>query len=200
MKKLIFSSIIMLSILPLFAQQQGIFKDTRDGKEYKTVVIATQTWLAENLAFKPAEGVYWAYDNNQINIPKYGYLYNWETAKNVCPDGWFLPSDSDWTILVKALGGDSIAGGKLKAITDWKPDANGEATNQSGFNGLPAGCHGDMNDYYFRIGEDAYFWSSTRGGSEDASYRGLHFSNGAVARSTDGRAGGFSVRCLKIGK
>ena len=69
--------------------------------------------MAENLAYEASEGC-WAYDNNKNNVRKYGYIYDWETAKNVCPDGWHLPSDKEWFELTEYLGGLNVAGGKLR--------------------------------------------------------------------------------------
>ena len=79
------------------------FIDSRDGKTYETVTLGNQTWMTENLAYKPSEGKYWAYDNSNANISSYGYLYDWETSKKVCPEGWHLPSKGDWTELEKYL-------------------------------------------------------------------------------------------------
>ena len=109
--------------------------DKRDGKTYKTVKIGTQEWMAENLAYKPSSGNYWAYDDDNSNVAKYGYLYDWETAKKVCPSGWHLPSDEEWTTLTDYLGGEDVAGTKMKSTSGWKEDGNG--TNESGFSALP---------------------------------------------------------------
>jgi uncharacterized protein (TIGR02145 family) len=104
---------IVFIALSSLAQEAGTFTDPRDGKTYNTIKIGTQTWMAENLAYKAGNGC-WAYDDNPENVAKYGYLYYYETAKTVCPEGWHLPGDMEWNILVKYLGGDKVAGGKLK--------------------------------------------------------------------------------------
>jgi hypothetical protein len=82
--------------------------DRRDGKYYRTVKIGNQVWMAENLAFNYGSGC-WAYDNNLSNVTKYGYLYNWETAKNACPAGWHLPSKSEFETLLNNVGGAGSA-------------------------------------------------------------------------------------------
>jgi uncharacterized protein (TIGR02145 family) len=94
-----------------FTQEQGRFTDARDGKTYKTIKIGSQVWMAENLAFKADNGI-WSYENPSGSI--FGYLYTWDAAIHSCPVGWHLPADADWTCLVKFLGTNTIAGGKLK--------------------------------------------------------------------------------------
>ena len=75
--------------------------------------------MAENLAYETSNGS-WEYYSNSAD--KYGRLYNWETAKNVCPTGWHLPTDTEWTTLTNYLGGKEVAGEKLKSSTGWKLD------------------------------------------------------------------------------
>ena len=114
--------------------------DSRDGKSYKTVKIGDQVWMAENLAFEPSSGIYWVYNNDKTNVPKYGYLY-WETALEVCPTAWHLPTDSEWTVLEDYLGGYELAGQKMKSTSG---SLDGDVINESGFNALPGG----MKTYY----------------------------------------------------
>ena len=85
--------------------ETGSFTDQRDGKIYKTVKIADHWILAENFAYKPDTGNFWVYEDNESNIALYGYLYDWETAMNITPDGWHLPSRDEWDEVRKALGG-----------------------------------------------------------------------------------------------
>jgi uncharacterized protein (TIGR02145 family) len=138
-KYLLLTVVVLNIAMCSMAQMAGTFKDSRDGKTYKTVKIGTQTWMANNLAFKASSGCC-AYDNNKNNVAIYGYLYNWETAKNVCPTGWHLPSDEEWTTLITNTGGVYTAGTKLKeaGIKHWA-EPNTGATNQSGFTALPGG-------------------------------------------------------------
>ena len=92
-------TIVILNIaISSTGQVNGTFKDPRDGKIYKTLLIGTQTWMAENLAWKTESGCF-AYDNNESNVKTYGYLYNWETATKACPSGWHLPSKKNGQFL-----------------------------------------------------------------------------------------------------
>jgi uncharacterized protein (TIGR02145 family) len=195
MKKTVLNLVFILAIINLFAQQTGTFKDTRDGKVYKTVKIGNQLWFAENLSYKANSGC-WAYNNDETNVPKYGRLYNWETSKNVCPSGWHLPSDAEWTKLSDYLGGDNIAGGKMKTNTDWQYDANSNASNESSFSALPAG--GRDNDGSFDLfSSPGLFWTSTTRDNENVWIRNLNYKTGTLYKLAFDPAFGLSVRCLK---
>jgi uncharacterized protein (TIGR02145 family) len=146
----------------------------------------------------------WSYYNNDAaNNAKYGKLYNWYAVspttngnKNVCPSGWHVPTDAEWTILTEYLGG-GVAGGKMKEIgtTSWI-SPNTDATNTSLFTGLPGGSRFSFG-FYFNVGLHGYWWSSTENSANNAWYRGLFSLGGDAYRDNDGKSAGFSVRCLR---
>src|SRR5690554_5745112 len=192
-----------------FTTQEGssgsTFTDPRDGKVYQTVTIGNQEWMAENLAYEPSSGNYWAYDNNNSNVETYGYLYDWETACDVCPDGWHLPTDAEWTELTDYLGEN--AGGKLKATgtieagTGLWYDPNTGATNETGFTALPGGYRYGYATFG-GVGSTGYWWSATEGDASTAwhrsmSYGSMSYGSSNVYRYDASKELGFSVRCLR---
>ena len=156
--------------------------------EYKSIKIGTQTWMTENLAYKANSGC-WAYDNDMATVRKYGYLYNWQTAKKVCPSGWHLPTDAEWTTLINYLGGESDAGGKLKSATGW------DGTNESGFTALPAGCF--VGGKFVFLGNTANFWTATEELAPVAWLRFLAKGSSEVRRQSTSKTDGLSIRCIK---
>jgi uncharacterized protein (TIGR02145 family) len=193
---------------------------TFDGYTYASIVLGNgQEWMAENLRTTtyangdPIPNVTdntqwtslttgaWAHYNNdnQYENP-YGKLYNWYTVadtRNVCPTGWHVPADAEYALLTDYLGGESIAGGKMKStgIQYWT-SPNTDATNESGFSGLPGGylfSDGAFNS----IGGYGYWWSSSEYDTSVAWCRGLEYYNSLVGRASDNKNIGFSVRCLR---
>ena len=152
--------------------------------------------MAENLNYLTSSGS-WCYDDNSSNCAKYGRLYNWETAQKVCPDGWHLPSDAEWTQLTNYLGGESVAGGKLKetGTIHWNSPNTG-ATNESGFTALPGGFRGSSGAFNC-LGEDANIWSATEYFGSEACYCCLTFHFSDMELSAYYKTNGFSVRCVK---
>jgi len=151
------------------------FKDTRDGKTYKTTKIGNQVWMAKNLNYNANDSK--CYNNNEANCDKYGRLYNWNTAKNVCPSGWHLPSDEDWNVLWKLTytGCDYrdsnciTAGKKLKAKSGWGGWQNsGNGLDIYGFSALPGG-YGYSGDKFMSADGKGYWWSSSEDGWFNAS-------------------------------
>lgn len=182
-----------------YAQEAGTFTDERDGHVYKTVKIDTLVWMAENLAYKTNSGSFTP-GNDENNVAIYGRLYIWEVAQNVCPSGWHLPSDAEWTQLTDYLGGKSTAGGKMKETGNahWYMPNSG-ATDSLGFSALPGGFgHNDGNSFG-SVMIEAYFWSSTENQKfkTDAWYRKLTFNGENINRSTNGKNWAYSVRCIK---
>ncbi len=141
-----------------FGENAGVYTDMRDGKDYLTIKIGDQVILAENFAFKPAGEGCQIYNDYQKNIVKYGYLYDWNTAKSIAPNGWHLPSKAEWETLYKLLGGDDklvydqiIKGGRSGL------DAVFAGYNQGGFKGL-----GEMADFWSSTpSEDQFVWTFT---------------------------------------
>lgn len=188
-----------------FTTLEGI-TDHRDGKVYKTVKIGNQEWMSENLAYKPSIGNYYAYHNYNSNVEIYGYLYDWETAMNVCPTGWHLPSDEEWEELEMALGmsqGDDTdwegtnEGSKLAGNADlWRIGAlvNDEDFGTSGFTALPSGFWAWG---YSSVGSSGGWWSATETNTDFAIGRKLHFNHSHVIWFGDLKVLGFSVRCLR---
>lgn len=170
----------------------GIFTDPRDQKTYKYVTIGKQVWMAENLAYEPSNGKYWAYGNDEGKVAKYGYLYDWQTAKNVCPTGWHLPSDAEWDQLTGFVG--SNKGTKLKAKSGWS--SNGNGTDDYGFSALPGGYR-YANGTFGYIGYEGYWWSSTEYGPDIVGTRYMRYNYGTVSRSHLSKSWGFSVRCVR---
>jgi len=198
-----------------------------DGNTYNTVQIGTQCWTKENLrvtkyrdgsiipldesgGISGKEGVItWTrntgartvYANSSANFDTYGYLYNWYAVadkKGICPIGWHVPSDVEWSLLTSFLGGDSVAGGKMKTIgtVNWQSPNTG-ATNESGFSALPGGFR--LNDIFVNIKLNAYFWTTTENNNTFAWYRGLdyYYGKGVDRRDNLGKPFGVSIRCLK---
>jgi len=178
-----------------YGQETGSFTDARDGKVYKTVKIDDQEWMGENLAFKTESGC-WVYDNIKDYVQTHGYLYSWETATKVCPDGWRLPSMQDWWYLSTYLGGDDPSGGKLKetGTSSWKSPNTG-ATNSSGFTALSSGRSGDKALEY--IGYKTFFWTSEDDDDYNSWCRGLDSSKGEFFLYQVEKKNGYSVRCIK---
>jgi uncharacterized protein (TIGR02145 family) len=188
-----------------------------DGNVYGTVVIGTQTWMAENLKttrYRDGSSIPYVLDNNtwsglsggawcyfnhdNSNNALYGKLYNWyavDDARNLCPAGWHVPTDAEWTTMDNFLGGVSVAGGKMKAVSGLWSNPNLGATNESGFSGLPGGSRAS-NGIFFNIGRYGNWWSSSEI-SVAAFSRGLSYDNADSGRSSNYNSNGFSVRCLK---
>lgn len=181
----------------------GTFRDSRDGKTYKTVKIGNQTWMAENLAYKASSGC-WAYDNNSSNVSKYGYLYDWETAKKVCPAGWHLPTDDEWKTLEQCLemsisdandtGQRGSIGYKFKSTSGW--GAGGNGTNSSSFSALPGGYR-NIDGTFYGLGSYGNWWSATEVDAECAWERYLYYGDAGVYRGSNIKLYGVSVRCVR---
>jgi len=148
------------------------------------------------------------YAKDNTNLSTYGYLYNWYAVKgivtegstsykNLCPSGWHIPSDAEWTTLTNYLGGESVAGGKMKSsgTTNWN-SLNTGATNESGFSALPGGFRSSDGSFYY-IRNFAFFWSASENYSNSAWIRNLYFYNGNVDRNNYNKSVGASVRCLR---
>ena len=165
------------------------FRDSRDGHVYKTVKISDQVWMAEYLNIETSEGS-WCHDDNPKNCEKYGRLYTWDEAKEMCPEGWHLPNEDEWHTLVTAVGGTSIAGMKLKSTSGW----NGE--DSYGFTILPAGYR-MYGGSFMDVGKFAEFWTSRERGIDSAIKLTFMYLTDGVVDSAPGKHEGLSVRCLK---
>jgi len=191
-----------------------------DGNVYTTVVIGTRTWMVENLKVTRyrngdaisnvtdntawaglTTGAYCWYNNNIANKTPYGALYNWfavNDPRNIAPAGWHVPSDAEWTTLITYLGGESVAGGKMKeaGTTHWL-SPNTDADNSSGFAALPGGYRFGYDGTFDYLGIVGGYWSSTQNGAFGAWYRSLYYDNASAYRSDDGKQLGLSVRCVR---
>jgi uncharacterized protein (TIGR02145 family) len=203
------------------------FTDTRDKKTYKIVRIAEQVWMAENLNYEAEYSMCggtvskteewmdedtgevsgsWTYYtleyNNNANCDKYGRLYDWETAKKVCPKGWHLPSNTEWKTLVE---GDKEVGNKLKATSGW--DNNGNGTDNYGFSALPGGSaeYEFFGDSYYEVFNGVGSYGCWWGDSGDKPKRARIWNATSDNFSYDednniyntGNSGKCSVRCIK---
>jgi uncharacterized protein (TIGR02145 family) len=193
-----------------------------DGNSYNTIAIGTQTWMAQNLKttkyndgtnipFVPdsltwgtlSTPAYCWYNKDEATYKEtYGALYNWYTLATgkLCPSGWHIPSNTEWTTLQDYLGGQSIAGGKLKesSTIHWTTPNTG-ATDEAHFSALPAGARGGTG-IFNNLGNYGYFWTNN-GHSVDPLYAWgfvLQYNSIAVIRADYYyKRDGFSVRCLK---
>jgi uncharacterized protein (TIGR02145 family) len=180
-----------------FSQEFVTFTDNRDGKEYKTIKIGNQIWLAENLVYKPKTGIYSAWGEDAKNITTYGYLYDWETAQKVCPKGWHLPTDKEWNSLednLKSINSESTLAVQLKSVAGWYNNSNGR--NTSGFNALPGGACLFYDYSYWFMTEKAYFWTSTPDGV-DAAGKVISYDEDGIDSGLYSKNNRLSVRCIK---
>jgi uncharacterized protein (TIGR02145 family) len=189
--------VVMLLVVGAFAQTKSAqsvttFSDSRDKKVYKKVKIGKQTWMAENLNYAANSSV--CYENNADYCAKYGRLYNWATAKTACPAGWHLPSDDEWTTLTDFVGGEDIAGKKLKSSASWNENGNG--TNEYLFSALPGGSGFSGGDFG-NAGDDGGWWSATEYDAENAWGRLMYYDSELVNRDNRNKTRLFSVRCLQ---
>jgi uncharacterized protein (TIGR02145 family) len=189
----------------------------QDGNTYATIVIGTQEWMAENLRTTTyangdpipnvtdnaqwqnlTTGAWSHYNNDSQYENPYGKLYNWYAVadpRNICPTGWHVPSDPELTVLSDYLGGESIAGSKMKSTgTQYWLSPNEEATNESGFSGLPGGLRAGI---FEEVGLQGRWWSSTQLGANSAFFRELSYGSGYAFRNDYGKKVGLSVRCLR---
>jgi len=193
----------------------GIIKDT-EGNNYTTIKIGSQWWMAENLKTTKyndgtaipnvtvitdwaglTDGAYCWYDNDETTYKAiYGALYNGYAVNTgkLCPVGWHVPSDAEWTTLFTYLGGESVAGGKMKetGISHWTSPNSG-ATNESGFTGLPGSFRNFRGYFTCCIGSAGEWWTTTPQMGVDLSYLSLsvRFINAFPNIS------GLSVRCVR---
>ncbi len=223
---------------PAFVCGRSIASDV-DGNVYTTVQIGSQCWMRENLrttrysdctpiplgtSESPTTPYRYAPGNDEGNVDVYGYLYNWAAVMNgdgsssanpsgvqgVCPAGWHVPSDAEWTQLTDHVssqswylcdGSSNYIAKALASTTGWNSSSttcavgnDPSGNNATGFSAVPAGYY---NGSYGNFGNDAIFWSSTENYSDNAYSRYLKYGSAGVGRGNDDKSYGRSVRCLR---
>ena len=191
----------------------GSFTDERDGKQYKTVKIGNQVWLAENLAYTGSgehitNDSKWAknkdfdgwcyYKNNEDYGKKYGVLYQFEAAKIACPSGWHIPTDNEWNELEKYLcnnGNSGTEGAALKSISSWYDSGNGN--DDYGFAALPGSHRIGNNGAFYNVGKYGFWWGSIEYSDNPGHGCGLGYQDDDIGHSEDNKLNGFSVRCVR---
>ena len=136
------------------------------------------------------------------SLNEYGRLYNWyavDDARGLCPIGWHVPTNEEWTLMVDYFGGESIAGEQMKTAYGWSNAFEGNGTNSSGFSGLPGGYRSSEGFYDLGGGDSGLWWSSSPNDAF-ASSRLMNYSNGYVPHLASDRHEGMSIRCLKDGE
>jgi uncharacterized protein (TIGR02145 family) len=188
-----------------------------DGNIYNTVIIGTQVWLAQNLKTTKlndgtpiptvTDGTAWSllstpgyvwYGNDNVTSADYGILYNWSSVNTgtLCPSGWHVPSIAEWSTLSTFLGGNLVAGGKLKEVgtTHWTSPNNG-ATDEVGFSALPGGFRSYMGPF-MDITMVGYWWTSSMISVDPANVI-INYGTGELMISQGMSGMGHSVRCLQ---
>jgi uncharacterized protein (TIGR02145 family) len=177
------------------------FFDPRDQKIYRTIKIGDTEWFAQNLDYE-IQGSSWYYEDSEAN-KIYGRLYSGNTLitglNELCPTGWHIPSQKEWTGLTEKFGGNKLAGAELKDASDlyWRSSKYAR-TNKSGLTFLPAGSR-DSKPTFSNAGKYAFFWTSTMNVSTKDSYYtiDLGFMRDNVNFNDGNREWSYSVRCVK---
>jgi uncharacterized protein (TIGR02145 family) len=191
MKKIIFSIFLAFLFLNLSAQQK--FTDPRDGNTYRTISAGGTIWMAENLKYSANDKAAGGFDNNSDNIAAYGVLYDWKTAKTVCPDGWHLPS-----------------GEEFRSLMDQSEINHNSVNHNAGPSTFKVQLAG-MQDYegtFSELDESAYYWTSTEYTETEAEYFSYMVINDKpvidLSRKADmpdihgaEKSNKYSVRCVK---
>jgi uncharacterized protein (TIGR02145 family) len=192
-----------------------------EGNTYKAVKIGNQVWMKENLKTTKSNdgtdipnvtnsstwiglttpGYVW-YNNDISNKNIYGAIYNWHSVNTgkLCPVGWHVPTNTEWTTLVNYIGGNSIAGGKLKetGFTHWLSPNTG-ATNESGFTALPGSSRDNVGNWGGAIGINGLWWTADAISSNTGKRWYLSNTNSAIVNDWSYKVDGLSVRCIKDG-
>lgn len=202
------TSIYIFAVLICLMTATAFSQDSNDVKNYKSVVIGSQVWMAENLqsaifqngdaipraatvkewlaAYKNESPAWCYYRNDPKNGEKFGKLYNWYAVKDprdIAPKGWHVPSDAEWKALMTSMGGGGSAFAKLKA--------------PEGFAALPAGARYYKDASFNHMGKITFWWSANKNDKWNAWYHAMHYGYKQVARDNGGMNTGHSIRCVK---
>lgn len=191
-----------------------------EGNFYASIVLENeQEWMAENLKSKlfsngdsiqkiaqnslwqvANSAAYSVYNQDESNGLTFGNLYNWFVTideRNICPQGWHVPTSNEWTAFSDLLGGNGVAGGKIKHEDTlfWKAPNTG-ATNESLFSGLPAGCRYDGGNFA-NLEKYAYWWTATQLDNQYGWYQSTNYLSDNLVKNYTKKQAGYSIRCLK---
>ena len=220
--QILFFTTLLITVAKAYGQPLKETVTDIDGNIYHTVKIGTQVWLTENLKTtkynngntipnitdetewsNQTAGAYCDHSNTIANSGTYGKLYNFYAVANpgnLCPKGWHVPTENEWSTLVTYLGGENVAGGKMKeaGIIHWQ-GTNTSATNESGFTALPGGLRNKNGSFYSSIGSYGGWWSSSEYTYDNkvAFLRYMGNYDGGIYSKKEIKAFGLSVRCLK---
>lgn len=195
-----------------------------EGNSYPVVKIGTQYWMAANLATtryndgtpitRMDDAEMWTnngttrtdaycYPNGEsANVGRYGLIYNYYAVatNKLCPEGWHVPTIDEIRMTIELLGGEDIAGDRMKSDSGWKYKGEEnpayQGTNSSGFNGLPAGSRED-NGAYWQFESYGYWWSSSAVGASQANGFYLYYNRPTVYVTSPQQRTGYSVRCIR---
>lgn len=218
-KTLCFVSICLFSIscekdCGLESIPTGTLRD-KGGNVYGTITIGERTWMSANLIsdyYPNADSIsmllsdsswqtntdgYTFYDGTAANEAYYGKLYNYNAAKNACPEEWHLPAEQEWDDLLHCLGGPDVAGNKMKVLdnTIWFPQSDTSNTNKSQFNAAPGGFRDEQGEYH-NLRYYGYYWTADESGDE-AVMKSFHYGSPTVSSFSISKSSGASVRCIK---